>query len=292
MGNIVTESLFAKGMQTLGLQDLLFGKEPDFPYLPVTQSRLSGRQQEMEGTLADLLSGQVGRQIPIAAQSPLQSLSLSGLEQYIQQQMQPGGGFAGGPTATTTTSRSPEAMATLNQILAGGGDTGFEEFFKAGVADPLTEMFTEETLPQISRTFATSGLFGGERQAAEAGATEALVEALAGERAKLAPQFRQQEIANQLAAIGLSPTTTEETDLTRALAGLTGAAQAGAGARAQEQADIQRQLGFEQQNIQNLLSFLGTPTVDTAVLQQQGTPGILPDLISGASSMLPFLFMI
>jgi hypothetical protein len=273
------------------IQETLFGSDPDVPFLPITQSRLTPAQQQAEGTLSEMLQRMSGGTAGVAAQSPLQALSLSGLENFIQQQMQPGGAFGGGPTATTTTTRSPEATAAINQILAGGGDTGFEQFFKASVADPLTESFVEETLPQISRSFATSGLFSGDRERTEAQATESLVEALAGERAKLAPQFRQQEIANQLAAAGLAPTTTATTDMMTALQGLMGGAQAGAAARAGEQADITRQQQYEQQQINNLLNFLGLQTQDTAILEQQGTPGIAGDLAGGLMQMLPLLLM-
>lgn len=247
-------------------KEYLFGEDPEAPQ-QIETSRLTPGQQQLSSQLGQYFSGQLGERG--FGTSPLQTLSLQGLEQFLTQ------AAGGGPTTTMQQTTTPEAQATINELMAGQGQQGFEQFFQSAVQDPLTEQFQEEVLPQISRSFAASGLFGGERQKAEATATESLTEALAGERSKLASQFAQQDIQNRLAAAGLAPKGTETRDMGTLLSGLLGAGQLG-----QQQ---------QQQQLANMLAFLGTPTKDTTIVQDQGTPGLLGPVLQGLASAIPFL---
>lgn len=251
----------------------LFGTSSQLTTVPNTlQSSLNPQQTQAQDYLMALLGASGSSVFPnytgqlSAPLSSLQSSSLEGLSQAGLGATQAAGGT--GNTQST-------AMNALNNILTTGAQN-YQPYYQANVVQPLTQQFEQTTLPNI--VSALGGSLGGPQStAAMQGVTQAannFENTLASANTSLAFNTAQQAAQNQLTAANESTAVSQAPINT-----LTSLLSAGAvPQQTQQTADTAAyqnyltQMGFTQQDITNLLSFLNTQT-QTAANQHVVMPG-------------------
>ena len=243
------------------------------------QNSLSGPQLEAQNKLMQLLMGQTptySGQLS-APLSGLQSSSLDALS----------GGVTGMQNAISGSGQTQSnAMGTLNNILT-SGPQNYQPYYQANVVQPLTQQFEQMTLPNV--VSALGGSLGGPQStAAVQGVTQAannFENTLASANTSLAFNTAQQTAQNQLTAANEATAVSQSP-----INALTSLLSAGGVPQTTQQAadtagyqNYLNQMGFTQNDITNLLSFLGTQT-QTAANQNIVTPqapGMLSGLLAG-----------
>lgn len=233
---------------------------------------------------------------------------LGGLGGFSPTDLTPPGGFVAPLSGGET--RSLDALEQASLALAPGGASfealtglanqpfdvdAFNEFFDASVATPLTTKFFEETVPDISARFAPS-FFSSDRQDAQSAGFEDLLDKLVETRASTAFGAQQAGLDRSVQAAGILPLL---------LSSLTGTLDAQGLPRGIEQAGItagvgeeSRQLGEEQQFINNLLSILGLNQVENigsapvVLAGQEGSGGDVLKSVAPLIEALPILISI
>lgn len=158
----------------------------------------------------------------------------------------------------------------------------FEDYFKAAVQDPALREFTENILPAITRRHSRTP-FGGQREKAEAGAREDLLQQLTQARAQTAFDTYNQAQNRGIQALGLAPgiqnvplqqfalnTQAQQNVIPQLLQVLQGAG-TGPNRRNQE--------------IQQALAGSGLNVRENIQTVQGGSAGIIPSLISGGAQV-------
>lgn len=121
------------------------------------------------------------------ALSSLGQTSLAGLEQWVMT-MAGGGGGPEMPGQIGAPGVGQAGMQPYQQYLMktlGEGPEDFEDYFQKAVSDPMMRQYEEEILPGIRREMAPA-YWSSERLGMEERSREDLMQALTGERARLA----------------------------------------------------------------------------------------------------------
>lgn len=249
----------------MDLGTLLFGQEPKAETgreMVWTPEQMKLMKQWMPWLGETGAGEEYPDQLPGSApMSSLEQLSLSGLEEMV------GKGGLGA-----------QVQETLSGMLEGGPED-FEEYYRSTVRDPMMKEFTEETMPAISRGYAPSGFWSGERVRTEERSREDLLESLTRGRGKLAYEARESGLNRALAAAGLAPQ----------VAGMYGGAlEAGGIPRAAEEARIggeynewMRQQGVPFQKAQLMLQMLGQKPYEPYAVGLPGQSGMFQEFAHG-----------
>lgn len=289
----------------IDVDDLLFGTKPSAKILQAP--RWDPSQIGLKEQLTDWLQmGEMGRTKAtaypgaFAAQlSPLEQLSLAGLEEYTRGIM-----TGEGPTRTTTATTGTTEMGTLDpsarsflETALTAGPEEFEEYFQKSIYEPAERTLFEKTMPQIKRAYAPSGLWGSERVGTEQEAIESFLRSMGEQRATTAYAARESSLNRALEAAGMFPTgktTTGETGVEEfdiAARGdiLSKLLTAGGIPRGVEQTELVGQLQDwlrqeeePQKRAAMILQLLGYPAYESAAVGLPGQAGLLQSLAQGA----------
>jgi len=177
--------------------------------------------------------------------------------------------------------------------------TAFEDFYRTNVKDPALREFEEDIGPALSRRYAKSGFYSGERIKSEDRAGRELLDDLMQSRSKLAFQTQESGKERALRAAGIIPQVGAST--AQSLLGLL----QGAGVeRDYEQGKIDREYEDflrrtdknRDQELQELALLLGARPFENITEQKGGSTGLLGGFLGGAGkgigttlgSMIPF----
>lgn len=124
----------------------------------------------------DKLLGLGGGESVVTGQTPLEGLSLTGLENQAQ-------GVVSGEGETSQ--QFELGRNTLADVLTQAGPA-LEEYFAKSVRDPIMQLFTEKMVPQLDTELARSGFFGTARARGLDTANEKVMRSLTEQKAGLA----------------------------------------------------------------------------------------------------------
>jgi len=259
----------------MGILDTIFGSSPKTT--PVSQSAMTAEQQAL---LKELIAGLQGPFTPqgyaplTSAPSPLESLSLAGLEAQAA-------GVQSGAGGEATKAASGHVQKLLSQGT--GLPDDFDQFFETAIAAPLRKEFTERVFPQATRRFAGQS-FGSDRERVERNLIQDLMDELAGQRSELAFATTESAKDRALQAAGIAP----EIDLAGGELGvmrsniLSQALNAGAVPRGISERNFlagrEEFIRLQQEKkdrINQILSALGLSAVDTGITVHPGSSGLI-----------------
>ena len=260
----------------MGILDFLFGEGPS-----VDTQVLDTLTPEQRQALNDLLrrlsedSPTFQGETSVEA-SDLSQLSLSALEDRAR--------ALGDPNREGAL--SAQASDTLFKLLNfEASDAGIEDFFRTNIRDPALEEFQRNILPAISRDFGGANFFSSERQGADARAQKQLIQSLTQARSGLAFNAKASDRNRALQALGLAPgiASMDSNELLRLLQG-------GDSATALSERNVGRDFdrfladsGIDQNRINSLLGALNTQSFENVVTTNQGTAGLIPQLLSAVA---------
>lgn len=124
----------------------------------------------------------------LTQQSPLETLSLTGLEEQAK-------------GITTGEGHSSLGKKTTADVLSQAGPA-FDKYFEDSVQNPLLQLFSEKIIPQLDTELARSGFFGSARERSLGGATDRLTRTLTEEKAGLSKDL----LDTRLKGAGLATT--------------------------------------------------------------------------------------
>ena len=226
--------------------DYLFGEDPSTE--TIKTSPLSPEKKKlMNRSLIPYLEGSTPAYIaPIAAgASNLQNLSLQGLENL---------------TGDVTRFLNPEQGIGQQPGL----DPEFDAYFDETVTKPLKRQFEEDILPQIGRAYSGQS-YGSERANLEARAARDFGETVAGERTKavFSERDKARSLLFNLLEAGAVPRDIEQDKLTA------------------DYSEFLRQQNDASKRAEIATALLQEPDVENTVITNEGSSGLLPDLLTG-----------
>lgn len=186
------------------------------------------RAETLGPMIEELLSG-VSTDFPDFGGSPLETLSLAGLENIAS-------GQGEGAGSQLQSSALPAVQSILDR---GPGSPEFEEFFRTNIRDPISEFLAEDVIPTIDRQSAARGeLFQSTSETRRRQATEDVVQELSRARARAV--FENEAMRLEAARIAPAVAALTGIDISQ-LVDLISVAQ---GMRQEELQEIWRRLGL------------------------------------------------
>jgi len=191
--------------------------------------------------------------------SPLESTSLAGLEQMAM-------------NIATPSEAVKTSQGALKGIIDTGG-SGFADYYKTNIADPVSRTFNEQILPGINRQY-SNDFFSTDRGNALDRSQQRVLEALTQGAGQAMKDYRGETITAATALPGTELTEAQAgaTDIQALIAALTGGA-------------TPRNVATTERNTQlaAILAALGIKTVDNTAVGLPGTPGLFGSFLGAAA---------
>jgi len=229
----------------------------------MTQPALSPEQQKILNQLLSAFGPGATGAAPLtspsySALSPLESTSLAGLEQMAM-------------NIATPSEAVKTSQGALKGIIDTGG-SGFADYYKTNIADPVSRTFNEQILPGINRQY-SNDFFSTDRGSALDRSQQRVLEALTQGAGQALKDYRGETISAATALPGTELTGAQAgaTDINALIAALSG----GSVPRGVATSERDKQLAA-------LLAALGIKTQDNTVIGIPGTTGLLQAFIGGA----------
>lgn len=262
--------------------DLLGGDSPHVEQGPPLSSTLSPNQQYVSDLLKNFIMnrGMVPTQYNMNLTAPLSGLQNQSLTALEQSALPAASGTVQGAGATGTA-----ANTALQSILAQGPQFSADLFSKA-IAAPMMKNFNEQVVPSLQSAFGSNagGVHSSDYIKGVTKATDDLNKSLESGAAS----FALQNEGNVLSAAGQVPGL-----LTSGTGALMSALAAGGVPQQQEQnvlsnnyAEFQRQVGQQNQFVNQLLGFMGIPTMNTNAVVNPGQQGLISGMAPGIGTGL------